>query len=88
MITRKARRWMYYITVSLIFAALVFLALPSLQRAIERAQQEIKPKNSVVEAAPESPAEDLQPQEQSAFEKVAKPTASSFCSGPRIPLSW
>ncbi len=50
----------------------MFLALPSLQRAIERAQQEIKPKNSVVEAAPEPPAEDLQPQEQSAFEKVAE----------------
>lgn len=72
MITRKAKRWMYYITVSLIFAALVFLAIPSLQSAIERAKQEIKPKNNVVEAAADTPADDVQPQEQGDYEKVAE----------------
>ncbi|MBW7452740.1 DUF5696 domain-containing protein [Paenibacillus sepulcri] len=73
MITGKSKKWIYNVAVILIFAALVLLALPSLQRAIDRAHQEIKPKNGVVEASAEPSALDAEPADaQSEFEKVGE----------------
>ncbi|RAP75234.1 DUF5696 domain-containing protein [Paenibacillus montanisoli] len=74
MIKRLAKRRLFNAVISLIVGALLLIiALPSLQSAVARAQQELKPKNEVVEAAAdETPVEDVQPAEQTAFEKVAE----------------
>ncbi|GIO61909.1 DUF5696 domain-containing protein [Paenibacillus cineris] len=72
--TRLAKRWIYYLTVSVIIAALVLLALPSVQRAMERAKEEMRPnKNQVVESEQmPAPEESGQPQKPTHYEKIAE----------------
>ncbi|SFJ42684.1 hypothetical protein SAMN02799624_04444 [Paenibacillus sp. UNC496MF] len=84
----KAKRWLYYATVAVVLAGLVLLALPSIQRAVTRAQQELKPATAdaaeatddaeaggdAADAAPpaDAPSGDAQAPNQDPYEKVAE----------------
>lgn len=52
----KAKRWLYYVTVACVLAGLVLLALPSVQRAVARAQQEYKPLSADAEDDGDDPS--------------------------------
>ena len=75
--TTKTKRWLYYAVVACLVAALVLLALPSLQRAIARAQQEMSgvPADAETETAAaegDAPAAGDPSSEPGAYEKVAE----------------
>lgn len=69
--TRAAKRIIYYGTVGMIIAVLVFLALPSLRSAIDRAKLEMTTKEAAaVEAGADTP--DAEAAKPGSFEKIAE----------------
>ncbi|WP_090572683.1 DUF5696 domain-containing protein [Paenibacillus sp. OV219] len=70
--TSTAKRSIYYGAVGMIIAALVFLALPSLRSAVERANQELKPRGDVVQAAADESTTTEAQEPTGSFEKIAE----------------
>ncbi|WP_274362125.1 DUF5696 domain-containing protein [Paenibacillus thermotolerans] len=70
MLTVKAKRWVYYITVGIISAAIILLALPSVLRSIDKVRQEMS--EQTAEAAIPEDAEIPPPVQQSEYEKIGE----------------